>query len=521
MNKEFIDALKSLSLFKDLSDAERKNIADQIEIEQFPANSVIVREGDYGDKVYFIMEGTAEVYILDKEGKEHTITTLSEGNYFGELAVLVDGFRNNSVKAKTLCKLLSLTKDKFNTLISSNLLVSVALNKALSQRLGETLHLMSAKKANIVILMILSDQAEARVKHFEEYLRTLVLNPVVCIDGNISEDAFARKCNEIDNHYYLIKSNVKPADYFRQHANFIVNFLEKDTSHYCLTDQATPWQIENAVRKITRKTVGIALCSGGAPGIAQLGVLKVLQAENIPVDYIVGTSIGSVIGCCHAFSFPVEHILSKFLEMNQKSVLMSLATLLRNISLNLSGFLENSFYRKFFNSVFGDRSFSDDHIPFAAIASDLISGQTVVLNKGKIVDAIVASNTAPVLFEPYRQDHQLLIDGVATDPLPVDVLNKEGIDIKIAVPIPQLDLAVSITKKSKLIAIYVRSRSMMAECIVRNSAELADVIISPHVEGINMNDWRNVEKIIEAGEKSAKIAIKRIQYLLYGTKHHK
>ena len=94
------------------------------------------------------------------------------------------------------------------------------------------------------------------------------------------------------------------------------------------------------------------------------------------------------------------------------------------------------------------------------------------------------------------------------------VLIDEKIDIKIAVPIPQLDLGVSITGYPKIPAVYVRSRSMMAEQMTLLSTSLADVIIKPKVDGIKMADWSQVNKIIEAGEIAAETAINRIQYLL-------
>lgn len=120
--------------------------------------------------------------------------------------------------------------------------------------------------------------------------------------------------------------------------------------------------------------------------------------------------------------------------------------------------------------------------------------------------------------EPVAYDTKLLIDGAATAPLPIKVLCEEGIDIKIGVPIPQLDLITPLTKKSKIFAIYMRSRSMMVERIMNQSIELADVIINPNVHGIHMDNWSQAPKVIAAGEAAASIALNRIKFLLHGSK---
>lgn len=518
MSIELIDALKKVNLFEELKHNDIVTIANQFEPEYYPINAIIVNQGDYGDKVYFIIEGSVEIFIIDKEGKENVLTILNSGNYFGELAILIDGFRNSSARAKTVCHIVSLTKLKFNAILDEYASVSRALNKVLSHRLGETLHLVSAKKENTLILLIVEKDNENHLNHFMNYFFKLSEKPIIFLDENISKEDFIKKYNETENHYFFIKSYHSIPEFLALKIHHIINFVEEKKEHICLTSSASHWKIEHIVRTITKKTIGIALCSGGAPGASQLGVLNVLHDEGIPLDYIVGTSVGAVVGGSYAFSQSPEHLIEKFIEMSNQSKLISMANLMKHISFQFSGFLKNSFYRNVLQSIFDDKLFSDASIPFAAIASDLYTGKTIVLKDGKVIDAIIASNTAPVLFEPYVAGKNLLIDGVATNPLPVDVLISENIHIKIAVPIPQLDLAVSMSNKAKLTAVYIRSRSMMAERMTEGSSALADVIIKPAVKELNMNDWQNLNLIIEAGRDAAHTAIKRIRYLLYGSK---
>lgn len=511
---ERINALKSFGLFDELDESVLHSIAAELELEYYPENATVVTQGDYGDKLYFIVDGIVEAYIINKQGNDVIVGVLTKGNYFGELALLTDGFRNNSVKAKTNCTFLSLPKKMFERLLDKYVTVNKAFIKLLSQRLRNTLQLITEKKESIVILMICSDESIDRENHFKNYFRKMSSRPILDLEGNISKEKLIKgKLN--DNHYLLVKTTSHPPEYLIRQADYIINFVEEAPGHFCLTHHANSWKIENTVRRITQKTVGIALCSGGIPGIAHLGVLKVIKEEGIPLDYIVGTSAGAAYGACYAFGRSLDEIEKIILEDTKKSKFIFFITLLRNLSFGFKGIISSNFDRKFMAPLIGDVNFEDALIPFSVVASDLYTGKTIIFKSGKVIDGVIASNAAAVISEPIEVPGQLLIDGVATAPLPIQVLIEEKIDIKIAVPIPQLDLATVMTEKSKMFAIYLRSRSMMAEKMTNLSTELADVIIRPQVEKINMLDiWTNIPKIIEAGEIAARTAIRRIRYLL-------
>lgn len=119
-----------------------------------------------------------------------------------------------------------------------------------------------------------------------------------------------------------------------------------------------------------------------------------------------------------------------------------------------------------------------------------------------------------MIFQPIRYGNYLLIDGVATSPLPINVLIEKEIDIKIAVPIYQLDLTTKMNANPKILPIFLRSRSMMANEIVNSTTELADVIIEPSVNNFSVDDWNNSNIAIERGEEAASHAIARIQLLI-------
>lgn len=510
-NRDITESLRNFNLFSSLLENERQAIAKEFELEQFPKGADIISQGDYGDKVYFIKTGTVEAYVLNKQGQEVTVATLADGSYFGEIALFTDGFRNNSVRTKTACILFSLTKEKLERILELYPAVSRALNKVLSQRLSSTLHIVSEKKSNVIVLMICSEESMTRVDHFENYFHKISHKPIIVLNNITSYEKWIEIKKPHENSYILIKIfSPNPDDFLLKEANHIVNFTKEHPHQFWLTSTSTPWKIEHIVRRITKKTIGIALCSGGAPGAAHIGVLRTLQKEGVPLDFITGTSIGAMIGGVYAFGLPLNDMIMRFDEEYKK---MGFFRQLKYLSLNFSGLIRNTYFRNKLGEVLGKKLIENALIPFSAIASDLFTGQTIVIKTGDLVEALVASNAAAVLIEPVKREGQFLIDGVATAPLPVQVLAAEGIDIKIAVPIPQLELLTSVTYRSKLLAIYIRSRCMMAERMMHESISLADVIIEPDVKNIRMDNWKQFHKIVEAGDIAASVAIKRIKYL--------
>lgn len=505
-----IAILKQFDIFQALEDDVLKNLINEMTLKIYDANEIIVKEGDYIDSIYFIIEGTCAIFKYDNEGREVNIVTLKTGNYLGELGILTGTYRNAAAKALITSQLLKLPKTTFLNLMAQHHTITDALLKDLSNRLVSALQLITGKEKNCIVLLNCTDERKPQIEHFLNYFKQISPKPICIIDGNQSE--LNQKNNDIKNHFILFKNYQLYRDNLANTADYVVNFNNIDkhqNNHFSLAHNATTWQIEHFVRRITNKTIGIALCSGGVPGIAHVGVLNILKKQNIPIDYIVGTSIGSICGACYAFNYPLESVIQLLQEENN----LPLSQIMQNLSFDFTGFTTGKHYEKLLRKIFGDNKIEESLIPFAAVASDLLNNNTVIFKQGSVVHALRASCSVPLLFKPVKHEDQLLIDGVATAPLPIQVLEEEKIDIKIAVPITQLDLHTSISKNSKLFAIYLRTRSMMAEQMVKESSRKADVIIAPKVEGIRLFNWKMIETVVQAGEVAAKHSIPLIRYL--------
>jgi len=173
--------------------------------------------------------------------------------------------------------------------------------------------------------------------------------------------------------------------------------------------------------------VGIALDSGGAMGGAHVGVLEVLAENSIPLDILVGSSAGAVVG-----AFFAAGKLQNFKNLiTDLSFIQSLSYYVDPVFPS-SGLLSGARARKFIQSLVGDVLIEDLPFIFIAVATDLLTGEVVAIDKGPLIDAVMASMAIPGIFRPVVHMGRLLTDGGVSDPLPLDILKSHDPDITIA-----------------------------------------------------------------------------------------
>ncbi len=176
------------------------------------------------------------------------------------------------------------------------------------------------------------------------------------------------------------------------------------------------------------KRVGLALGSGGARGAAHVGVLKVLEREGVKISAIAGSSIGAMVGGAYAAGIPLSRIEEEWLTTSRTRLLRSfLPTFPR------TGLSSGAGLRRYLREILGEVRIEELPIPFAAVATDLDTGEAVVLRSGPLVEAIRASTAIPGVFQPVRWEGRLLVDGGMVEPLPVRVCRELGAEVVIAV----------------------------------------------------------------------------------------
>jgi NTE family protein len=276
------------------------------------------------------------------------------------------------------------------------------------------------------------------------------------------------------------------------------------------------------MEEIKTPKIGLALGSGGARGLAHIGVLKVLIKAKIPIHMVAGTSMGSIVGACYANDCSISKTEEIALKQNWREFLNILNPSLRTLKYGLSS---GDKIKKLLYSILGNVKFEDLKIPFAVVATDIASGKEIIIKEGSVVDAIRASISIPAIFVPVKIKNRFLVDGGVTNPVPADVLKDMGADIVIASNVltePEKKGKLFLHKSRKtgkidtpnIFKTIFQSIYILENGIVKDRIIKADVIIKPDVNRIEAYDMHKGNIAIRAGIKAAKQALPKIQEIL-------
>ncbi|MDX2050670.1 MAG: patatin-like phospholipase family protein [Rickettsiaceae bacterium] len=266
-----------------------------------------------------------------------------------------------------------------------------------------------------------------------------------------------------------------------------------------------PKPIEKKIR------VALVLGGGGARAISQIGAIEVLKKHNIPIDLIIGTSAGSIIGALYAGTEDVGFVKKIVLNVRQKDLIkVSLKDAVEGAT-SLRGGLDGSTSEDLIRKNLDVEDFNHLKIPFIAIATDLISGKTIELKSGSLAPAIRASCAIPGLFSPVKIYDMILVDGGVTAPLAVEVAKKYNPDVIIAIDIRS---SLKDPKINNMIDVAYRSLYISYEALNDFNSKLADVVIRPSLDDVGLfEDGKNLE-IYLAGKAAAEKAMPEILSVL-------
>jgi NTE family protein len=259
-----------------------------------------------------------------------------------------------------------------------------------------------------------------------------------------------------------------------------------------------------------KRKVGLALGGGAARGLAHIGVLEVLQKEGVPVDMIAGTSAGAAIGALYAQGKDASQIKALAIKMGRMQLLS-----LVDLALPRSGFVEGTRIKNLLKSIIGDIKFSDLSIPLACVATDIRSGEEIVINDGSVLEGVRASISIPVIFSAVKWQDRYLVDGGLVNPVPVKTVREMGADFIIAVNvISDMGNRTRRAKKVKqpgMFQVMLQSIYIATYSVVRSSLERADIVIEPQLTNIGYGDFHRIRDCISQGELAAQESISRIK----------
>ena len=278
--------------------------------------------------------------------------------------------------------------------------------------------------------------------------------------------------------------------------------------------------------------IGLALGGGGARGLAHIGVIKVLERENIPIDVTTGTSMGAIIGGVYALErdiLSVEKNTKKYSDIGRFDIGFTISEknrkdrpfILRKVSefLKKTYLLNLEFRRKYINEgeelrkvikeLVDNKTFEDTKIPFAAVAADLVRGEKVILQTGKLFDALLASASIPGMFPPVIVNKKVLVDGGIVEVVPIEAARSLGANFIIAV-----NVSSTLKKRyefSNMVEVLFRSDSITSNELRKLQLSFADAVITPKVERFHWSDFSRPDKCIKEGEIAAQNSIAKLK----------
>lgn len=251
--------------------------------------------------------------------------------------------------------------------------------------------------------------------------------------------------------------------------------------------------------------IGLVLGGGAARGVAHVGALMALEENGIYPDVITGTSVGALVGGLYAAGVSGARLKALVEDISWLD-LVSLKLPkpnLRDLAKSLPlGLLDIDKMIPWIDSLIGDGiQIEQLNTPFAAISTDLITGEVVVMNRGLLAPAIRASCAVPGIFTPYRRNGRLLGDGVVVNNLPVSVAREIGADYVIAVDLlPPADVAPTQRQSEPrnmaelaMTALFMLARATQFE------QQYADIVVTPSVSHINLADLFSADELLAAG----------------------
>lgn len=249
--------------------------------------------------------------------------------------------------------------------------------------------------------------------------------------------------------------------------------------------------------------IGLALGGGAARGFAHIGVIKMLEAQGIVPDYVVGTSAGAVVGALYAGGFDAFAMQKLAIQLDE--------TLFADWTLRGPGLLKGEALQSFVNKHLRQRPLERLKLPFGAVATDLNSGERVFFRTGDSGMAVRASAAVPGIFQPVAINGRLYVDGGLTSPVPVRAAREMGADFVIAVDISAIPDGQPVDSMS---AILWQTTTIMGGVIGKSELAGADVVIRPRLPYVKSWDFAARHEAVIEGERAALAALPGIRQKL-------
>jgi NTE family protein len=550
------DSLQRIPFFRGLTPDVLSAIAAKLQYEHYHRGEVVFFEGDLGDSLYLIDSG--QVKISTGTGPtEKIINYLGPGNFVGEMAPLLNQRRSANVSVVIDAEFWVLHKSDLDELLADYPAIALQLSRELSRRLIETIQQPTREEVHNLIAVVgrrpwrlaasLARLTGERIVLFDltevnliEQVDEALPDQVVILDAmaGLSEEGLAESLGILAEAYDRVLLAIPPEE-----CDLGVKGLRLTEVTILIDTPRRPWMaglsapfwhvadtsgaIDRAARRLARRVVGLALSSGGARGIAHVGVLRVLEREGIPIDLVAGTSMGSLVGGLYAAGHSIDDIARFVSDFHRR---LRLNGGLLDLSLPpRTGLIKGQRFRNYLEQVFGGVTFEELKIPLYVVAADVLTGEEVVFDQGSLADAVRASTSIIGLVSPHQYNGRYLVDGGAVNPLPASVLAEKGADIILAsraIPTLEGEREGAQTGRSwkglnNILGVLSNYQSIMEREIIRTRLNPVDVLIAPRVEVHTAMDYQRASDFIRFGEEAGERALPIIRQKIFAERNER
>ncbi len=544
--------LRLIPFFSSLSDDVLEAIEKYCRREHYGRGELVFAEGDFGDRMYVIQSGQVKV-VSERNGSEKIFSYLNPGNFFGETALLTGEPRNASIRVVIDSDLVSLGRQELQELIESYPTIAVEISRELSRRLTRQLQ-APVQQEELNIIAVVGAHAPALAEQVAKMTgEEVFLLDVGGLSGapvdqmalsqagvqfarmgqNLTADDLPTRLSSLVQDYFwvMLALPLRPslltikaidlADVTIQLAESPERWLSEAAARSFLVVKPEPKRIARVARKIARRQLGLALSSGGARGIAHIGVLEVLEREGVHVDLIAATSMGSIVGAMYASGATIPEIVRVANMMKRQTNFLTGFTMWDVNLLPRAGLVRGNKTLDYFRKVLGNRTFEELEIPLSIVACDVITGEEVLFDSGPVAEAVRASISIIGVFEPAHVRNHFLVDGGTVNPVPTSILKDRNADIVVASNvIPGLpermhrQQQLKTGKAPNVVSIVLGAIEIMESEIIRSRSDAIDVMISPDVAQFTTLDYDRADDIIQVGREAAQRALPVLKQLL-------
>jgi len=556
------------AFFDGVEPEELKRLLGALPRRRFPVGSILIAEGDSPREMYIAESGRADVLVADRHGQEHQVGRIVPGTAIGEMSLLTGQPAAGTVRAAEELEVLVLSRAELERVASRFPRIYRNVSAVLAERLAQTNRVslrdlrgrltllrdsggppllgyalassVAWHARNSTLLLVVGDDVPAELSA----LATLPPDQIaartaparkgahVMVAERKGAFAQARLRETIDDlltsfDSVLVQTRHRHGARDSAHTLMLADgavdgtripelqAADEEALRDGLLPSGTPagGVLGLVARDVAGLTVGLALGAGSIRGYAHCGVLRALERLGLKPDYLAGTSVGGCVAGMYAAGYSPDEC-ADLLDRG--------GGLLLRPALPHRSLLSSRSFRRFVRALGPEVTFADLEMPLAIVTADLTTGREVVLHRGIVWQAIVATMSIPGIFPAHRVGPYTLVDGGILNPVPISVAERMGaraiIGVRLVAPPDEPDWeaesVVAAGRTPSSIAVIMRSIEIMQSRVEAEASPSTRVMITPRYENIGeakLRRFRTGRRFVEDGEAAAEAALPRLK----------